>query len=148
MTDTIVTRTVDLAASADDVWRLLTDADELGAWLGGRVELPIVAGAAGAFVEHDGAVRRVAVDLVDTGRAVGFTWWADGDEGTASTVRLTIEEADGATRLTVVEQPVVALAGGRSCQASLTIDSTGDRWDDRLMGLELGVLTLRSLVLA
>src|SRR4051794_5178433 len=94
MLEPAVRRSVELGASTDDVWHLVTDADELGAWLGGTVELPVEAGAAGTFTDADGTVRRITVDTVDAGRHIGFTWWVDGDESSASTVSFTIDGDD------------------------------------------------------
>ena len=144
MLEPTVRRTVELATSTDDLWHLISDPGELGAWLGGEADLAVRPGAAGRLVEHDGTVRRVSIDRVEAGRSIGFTWWVEGDEGSASTVELTVGEADGereGSTLTVVERPK-ALAGGRTCQAS----ALGGGWDDRLLGLELSVLTRGLLV--
>lgn len=146
MIDTTIRRTVDLDASADELWRLVSDPAELATWLGADVELALVPGATGRVTDLDGSVRRVVVDTCTDGtgverRQVGFTWWRDGDESTASIVTLTVERdpagTDGRSRLTVVEQPV-ARAGGRTCQASV---ADVDAWERRLVGLELAVFT-------
>jgi uncharacterized protein YndB with AHSA1/START domain len=133
MIDRLVRRSVTLDAATDEVWRLLTDADELAGWLG-SVDGDILR-------ELDGTVRRFTVDEVVEGSRVALTWWREDDassESTVSEVVFTLDETEEGTRVTVEERAV--LAGGRLCQARAA-------WDDRLLGLEMTVLS-RSLVLA
>jgi uncharacterized protein YndB with AHSA1/START domain len=123
MIDRLVRRSVTLDASVDEVWRLLTDAGELAGWLG------TVDGD--RITEVDGTVRRFVLDDVVDGERVGFTWWGDDDQ--VSEVVFTVDETEEGTRVTVEERAV--LAGGKPCQ-----------WDDRLLGLEMTVMS-RSLSL-
>ena len=118
MIDRLVRRTVTLDASPADVWRLLTDADELAGWLG--------AVDGDTLRELDGTVRRFVVDDVVEGERLAFTWWTD--EGDVSEVVFSVDETEEGTRVTVEER--VVLAGGRTCQ-----------WDDRLLGLEMTLLS-------
>ena len=124
MIDRLVRRTVTLDASSDDVWRLLTDADELAGWLG-SVE-------GDTLREVDGTVRRFAIDEVVEGSRLAMTWWREDDDARSEVV-FTVDETEEGTRVTVEERAV--LAGVKVCQ-----------WDDRLLGLEMTVLS-RSLVL-
>src|SRR3954471_5789877 len=121
MIDRLVRRSVTLDASVDEVWRLLTDTDELAGWLG-EVD-------GNRITEVDGTVRHFVFDHVVEGERVGFTWWQD--DGDISEVVFTVDETEDGTRVTVEERAV--LAGGRVCE-----------WDDRLLGLEMTVLS-RSL---
>jgi uncharacterized protein YndB with AHSA1/START domain len=130
MIDRLVRRSVTLDASVDEVWRLLTDADELAGWLGD------VDGD--RITEVDGTARHVVFDEVVEGRRVGFTWWQE--DGDISEVVFTVDETDEGTRDTVEERAV--LAGGRACQ----LEDASCSWDDRLLGLEMTVLS-RSLSL-
>ena len=136
MIDRLVRRTVTLDASSADVWRLLTDADELAGWLG-SVE-------GDTLQELDGTVRRFVVDDVVEGSRMAMTWWHEDDEshgdGTVSEVVFTLDETEEGTRVTVEERAV--LAGGRTCQAS----AVGAGWDDRLLGLEMAVLSRSSVL--
>ncbi len=135
----VVRRTVELEASVEDVWALLTEPEGLAGWLGEEVELVPEPGTPGRVRPTGGARHRLVVDEVEPGRRFGFTWWPVERPTDASRVTFTLDftlDADGPrTRLTVVEVPVVR-AGGRPCALGLD----GDVWADRLLGLELTVL--------
>jgi uncharacterized protein YndB with AHSA1/START domain len=125
-----VTREVLLDAALADVWRAVSDAEELSAWFGGDVVLTAVPGAFGTFT--DGAETRLAVvESVEHERSLSLRWWPEGSDpdGTASTVRFTLEETDAGTRLTVVETSADAKATAA--------------WAARLVDLELLCLTLQ-----
>jgi uncharacterized protein YndB with AHSA1/START domain len=125
MIDRVVRRSVTVDASGDEVWKLLTDADELAGWLG-TVDGDVLR-------ELDGTARRFVVDDVVEGERFAFTWWTD--DGEVSEVVFSLDETEEGTRVDVEERAV--LAGGKVCQAS----ALGEAWDDRLLGLELTVLT-------
>jgi uncharacterized protein YndB with AHSA1/START domain len=103
-----VERSVRIDAPAGDVWRSLSDPDELSSWLGGEVELDraLRPGAAGVVRSDDGD-RRLLVTEVEPGRRLVWHWWRE--EGELSSVELTLHPDAGATEVRVVE--VVALAG-------------------------------------
>lgn len=126
-----VTRTVTLDASADEVWRLLTDDAELSRWFGSTASLDAVPGGVGRF--SDGStVRRAVVQRVDPGRCVGFTWWDERRPDEASTVELVVDDSsiDGRVQLTVTETLVPA-GGAVGSHACSWID-VADSWDARL----------------
>jgi uncharacterized protein YndB with AHSA1/START domain len=116
-----VTRSVDLDAAVDDVWRAVTDPDERALWLD----------------DPDAVSRRVRVDQATPGERLVWTWWQPGDEDDASTVSVVLSPlATGGTRVIVTESlpafaPVQARAsaGARATAISL--------WAARLVGLEL-----------
>ncbi len=120
-----VTRSVDLDAAVDDVWRAVTDPDERALWLD----------------DPDAVSRRVRVDEATPGERLVWTWWQPGDEDDASTVSVVLSPlATGGTRVIVTESlpafaPVQARAsasaraGARATAISL--------WAARLVGLEL-----------
>ena len=120
-----VTRSVDLDAAVDDVWRAVTDPDERARWLD----------------DPDAVSRRVRVDDAAPGERLVWTWWQPGDEDDASTVSVVLSPlATGGTRVIVTESlpafaPVqarasaIASAGARATAISL--------WAARLVGLEL-----------
>jgi uncharacterized protein YndB with AHSA1/START domain len=108
-----VTREVVLACPTDEAWGLLTDPDELAAWLGRPVDFE--------------------VNILSDQR-VGFVWTDEGRE--LSTVEFVLEEAEGGTRLTVTETPMRASVAGGVRRLPIGIN-----WDDRLLDLELLCLT-------
>ncbi len=135
-----ITRSIELEAPADVVWRALTEPELLGEWLGDLVELEVRPGGEGLIVEPDGAVRRALVDEVDCERRLALRWWPQDGDGPESTVELDLEStADGCTRV-VVTETVVAPAS-QSPQASV---AAGARWSVRL--LLLGCCLLRVTV--
>jgi uncharacterized protein YndB with AHSA1/START domain len=124
-----VERHVTLPAGLDEAWELLTDPDDLAAWLGREVALDPTPGAAGAVVDHDGTRRHLVVDEVDAGRRLAWRWWTDGDAA-SSRVEITLVPSDGGTEVRVVEQllpsPTVARASAKASEA----------WSHRLLHLE------------
>lgn len=107
-----ITRELDLDTPADDVWRLLTDPDELAGWVGDEVR--------GAPVTTDPAGRRLS-----------WTWAPDGVE---STVEVTVVEEGERTRVHVTERTAgVPTASARACSLA--------RWDDALFALEWRAVT-------
>src|SRR5438477_1246276 len=90
MSDMRVTREVVLDCPTAVAWGLLTDREELAAWLGRPVDFD--------------------VNVVDD-HTVGFTWSDGGRE--PSMVEFVIDEHEHGTRLAVTETPVRAsVAGG------------------------------------
>jgi uncharacterized protein YndB with AHSA1/START domain len=130
-----VVREIELDASAEEVWRAVTEPAELAAWLGDEVELDVRPGGRGRVVD-DGVARVVEVDDVQPGHHVSFRWWVDGEgEAGASQVVITILPSGGPTRLVVRE----TLSGPR---ARATARASDLRWDVRLVCLAVLVASL------
>jgi uncharacterized protein YndB with AHSA1/START domain len=116
-----VTRSVDLEASPDDVWRAVADPDERARWLD----------------DPDAVSRWVRVDEAAPGERLVWTWWRPGEEGDASTVSVVLSPLDtGGTRVVVTESlpalaPVQARAGADARATAVSL------WAARLVGLEL-----------
>ena len=130
-----ITRSVELDASADDVWRALTEPALLADWLD-VVELDVRPGGEGLIVEPDGAVRRARVDEVEAARRLSLCWWPEDGSGPASTVELELEATPTGTRVVVTE--TIASA---SPAASARADA---RWAGRF--LLLGCCLVRAAV--
>jgi uncharacterized protein YndB with AHSA1/START domain len=143
---TEVTRSVEVDAGIDEVWHAVADPTERATWLD----------------DPDALTRRVREDDRVAGRRLVWTWWHPGDEGGASTVSVVLRPVDGGgTRVVVTESrpalpPVFASArgpGARVLAAPLAggmrpspswIRCALDRWDARLLGLELRFVAARA----
>jgi uncharacterized protein YndB with AHSA1/START domain len=136
-----ITRTVELPAPAEEVWRSLTEPELLGEWLGSVVELDVRPGGSGVIVEGDGAVRRAQVDEVDPARRLALRWWPEDGDGPESTVELELEPTPGGTRLVVTETVAGPASGSASASAPARASA---RWDVRI--LLLGCCLLRATV--
>jgi uncharacterized protein YndB with AHSA1/START domain len=142
MEETRITRSVELDASTEDVWRALTEPALLGEWLDSDVELDVRPGGEGVIVEADGAVRRARVDEVQPARRLALQWWPEDGSGPSSTVELDLEPTPAGTRVVVTETLVPAI-GGPTARAGAA-PSALDRWGVRL--LLLGCCLLRAPV--
>lgn len=128
-----VTRSVELDAEVDEVWRCLTDDDERSAWFGGDTRIDVRPGGAGRVVDPDGTRRRVHVDRVEPGRRLGWRWWRDDDDGDASDVEFVLEPVGPVTRLIVTERRTGVVGDVSACAAGAV--------GARLLDLELLLLT-------
>ena len=140
----VVTRTVEVGADPDDVWRAVTDPAERSLWLD----------------DPDALARRVRVDESTPGHRLVWTWWHPGDEGQASTVSVVLRPTGGGgTRVVVTESLPAPSPRTTSAQASRTppaatlrsrsrsrswLRCATDRWDSRLLGLELLFVAARA----
>lgn len=139
----VVTRTVEVGADPDDVWRAVTDPTERSLWLD----------------DPDALARRVRVDESSPGQRLVWTWWHPGDEGQASTVSVVLRPTEGGgTRVVVTESLPAPSPRMTSAQASRTAPAAilrrsrsrswlrcaTDRWDSRLLGLELLFVAARA----
>ena len=126
-----VHRHVELDASLDDLWELIADPAHLEAWLGDSDELDLTPGGTGMVLD-DGVRRLVHVDLVEHRRAIGFTWWEQGDAATPSRVVFEIGEvAGGGVRLDITEKLAPSID---SLRANRAADRT-TRWEVRVCAL-------------
>jgi uncharacterized protein YndB with AHSA1/START domain len=133
--DTVVERSVDLDAEPDDVWRALTEPDELAAWFGPVAELDVRPGGHGRFVDDDGCARRAVVDHVEAGERLVLRWWPEdgGPAVAASVVTFVVTPTGSGTRLIVTERLAVT---GTTLRAAADAATTAWMW-------RLDVLLLR-----
>ena len=142
MPETRITRTVDLDASLDDVWRAVSEPELLGDWLDSRVDLDVRPGGEGIIVEPDGAVRRARVDEVEPARRLALRWWPEDGDGPESKVELDLEQTPDGTRVVVTETLIAGVPG--SATACAAASAASGRWAARF--LLLGCCLLRVTV--
>ncbi|HEX6785609.1 MAG TPA: SRPBCC domain-containing protein [Acidimicrobiales bacterium] len=123
-----VRRTLDLDCSADALWRLVSDPDELASWLGGDVALDLHAGGWGRVVDDDGTARRLVVHDVVERERLAFAWWPEEDDQAVSEVVFVVEATDRGSRLLITE----TAAGAARATAATS-------WDVRILSLWLAV---------
>lgn len=146
MDEARVTRSAELDAPAEEVWRALTEPDLLGDWLESSVDLDVRPGGVGVIVEDDGTVRRALVDEVDPARRLALRWWPDDASGPLSTVEVELEPTPDGTRVVVTETVVVEVDEGATASPgpSASIAGGRDRWAERFV--LLGCCLLRTPV--
>ncbi len=132
MDEVRITRTVELDAPAQEVWRAFTEPALLGDWLGSVVELDVRPGGGGVIVEPDGAVRRAEIDEVDPARRLALRWWPEDGSGPESTVELELEATPEGTRVVVTETLVPSAAPSAPGTATAA-DVAADRWGLRFL---------------
>jgi uncharacterized protein YndB with AHSA1/START domain len=107
MEQTEVIRTTELDAPIGDVWRALTDSDELSNWLADDVELDVRPGGVGRMRFPDGE-KSVLVTEVEPERRLSLLWW--GDDGETSSVELVVIPREQQTTLRVIERTTTPTA--------------------------------------
>jgi uncharacterized protein YndB with AHSA1/START domain len=106
-----ITREIELDAPPDEVWRALTDPNELEQWFANDVELDPEVGGEGTFRWDDGDERHAVVEEVDPERRFAFTW--DGGH-----VVIELEETPAGTRVVVIESPAAEWSSALELRAS------------------------------
>ena len=139
--DPVVERNVDLDASPAEVWRALTEPDELATWFGPDVELDLRPGGGGRFVDDDGQARRAVVDEVHHGERLVLRWWPEGDDPAAgaSVVTFVVSPTGSGTRLVVTER-LVARALPPACGPPPRPSTRRGTWRLDLLLLRLAVV--------
>jgi uncharacterized protein YndB with AHSA1/START domain len=124
--DQTVERALDMDVAMDELWRMISDADELATWLADEVDVEVVPGGRGRIVDDD-VTYDVEVEEVTTGERVVW-WWAPIDpldDAEPSRVELTISPTPTGGRLTIIESRPAATV------ASLWADGPMSRWEVR-----------------
>jgi len=138
-----ITRSLEIEAPRDLVWRHLTDPASIEAWWGHPAVFPggVRAGVTGTF-EHEGQRFPIALRIVDEPSTFAFRWGALGEAEPgpeACDVRFDLEEtAGGATRITVVESGWMRVPAAER----------DERMDRNVPGWEFVLDALRAHVLA
>jgi uncharacterized protein YndB with AHSA1/START domain len=123
-----IERQVTLPVDLEGAWELLTQPEDLAAWLGAEVVLDPTPGALGRVVDHDGSERRLVVDTAEPSRRLTWHWWRDDAPEEPSRVEISLVPAEGGTVVRVVEELVGA--------TPVATASAGDAWSHRLLHLE------------
>jgi uncharacterized protein YndB with AHSA1/START domain len=92
-----VTREIEFPVPPDEVWKALTDPDQLEEWFANDVELDPREGGAGVFRWDDGEEKHARVTAAEPPERLVLDWDEDGE------VEFTLEEIDEGTRLRVRE---------------------------------------------
>jgi uncharacterized protein YndB with AHSA1/START domain len=92
-----VTREVVFPVAPDEVWKALTDPEQLEEWFANDVELDPREGGEGVFRWDDGEEKRATVTVAEPNERLVLDWDEEGE------VEFTLEEVDAGTRLVVRE---------------------------------------------
>lgn len=123
-----IERTVELPASAGEVWAELTEPDRLSAWFGARVDLELRPGGRVSVVAPDGSQRLGVVETVEPARRLAFRWapFSRAADGTPALrppgrVEFVLEARDDGTLLAVTEtlHPATGVAGAMVVHAGV-----------------------------
>lgn len=105
-------------ADPSQVWRVLTEPESMGEWLGRPVEFALEPGAEGTIGHGDDAVGPtvLVVEEVDDERRLVFRWASATEAPTV--VELDLRPIGPRTHLTIVERPLrPGQAGGTTARA-------------------------------
>jgi len=107
MAPLVVTRTLHINAHRSAVWAALTEPHLIAEWFSDLATIDLRVGGAGSLTWDRWGRRNLVVAEIDEPSVFAFRWphGVDLDPATApaTLVRFTLEDADGGTRLTVVE---------------------------------------------
>lgn len=140
MTQDKIERQMQLKASRDKVWDAITKPEMLTKWFFSTIDatsLNVGQEFRMGWPEYNASARAVVVEMTPKSR-FAYRWeHSDGDESrplseTPTTlVSFTLEEAEGGTRLTMVESGIAALPNA----ASVFSENSGG-WDHELAELQ------------
>ena len=105
-----VERQVEVEATAEELWAALTDADELGAWFGGRMQIEARPGGRVTLDGADGERRHGSVEVVERPTLLVFRWFATTGQvaGSGTRVEFRLDSRGERTLLTVIETPMTS----------------------------------------
>lgn len=109
-----IQKTVVLRAPRSRVWRAISDAEEFGAWFRAKLDGPFVEGASTrgriTYPGYEHLTIEVRVERIEPERYLAFRWHpgavdpgVDSSSEPTTLVEFRLEDADGGTRLTIVE---------------------------------------------
>ena len=136
-----IERSVVLKAPRSRVWRALTDYKEFGTWFRAKLEGPFVVGekvnGMHTYPGYEHLPFHAIVDRMDAESVFSFRWPASSDDGAPLTrVEFTLEDAEGGTKLTVIESGFEHLPA--EMRDKVFRDNTGG-WEKQLENIEAHV---------
>lgn len=134
-----IEREVDIEASRDRVWAVLTEAEQVARWFGDSAEIDLRPGGAARFGWTRRGVFRAIIERVEPPSDFSYRWARDTDtdpeEGTATLVEFTLTEVPVGTLLRVVESGFASLQLSPEEQAKAAEENT-QAWTDELAQLK------------
>jgi uncharacterized protein YndB with AHSA1/START domain len=146
MTDRI-TKSIELHAPVERVWRALTDPTEFGTWFRVKLEGPFVPGQLSrGRITHPGyehVVWEAKVVAMDEPRLFSFTWHpyavdpaVDYSQETPTLVEFRLAPTAAGTRLVIVESGFGALPAHRRAEA---LRMNQDGWEQQIRNIRAHV---------
>jgi hypothetical protein len=124
--DQIIERGLDMDVAMDELWRMISEVEELATWLADEVDVELVPGGRGRIVDDD-VTYDVEVEEVTVGERVVW-WWTPidpPDDAGTSRVELTISPTPTGGRLTIIESRPAAPGASPSARGRVS------RWEVR-----------------
>ncbi|HEU4994414.1 MAG TPA: SRPBCC family protein [Gemmatimonadaceae bacterium] len=130
-----IEKQVTLDAPRARVWRALTDVSQFNAWFGVSLTAPFAPGAeiSGKLTirKYEHVTLRIWIETIEPERFFSFRWHPyaveegiDYDAEPTTLVAFSLEDADGGTKLTIVESGFDAIPESRRAKA-FTMNSNG-----------------------
>ncbi len=129
--DEIVQR-VEIAATVEQIWAAITEAEQLAKWFGDSATVDFRVGGRIRFgwSQFDDAVAHAVIERIEAPNTFAYRWWMDGeDEAHATLVTFGLTDGDDGTVVTVVESGLAALP---SELAERTIEENSSGWIEEL----------------
>lgn len=108
-----IEREIEIAASPETVWRVVSEPEHLAAWFSDEAEVEALPGKEGLLVWHGHESARLVVERVEPPRLFSFRWVRRSDEepapGNSTLVEFSLSPCPAGTRLRVVESGFRAL---------------------------------------
>lgn len=141
MSATTINKSIFIAASREAVWEYLTDKDKLGEWFHPATE-NLVEGKPyvllGDVTDENSKMCWGDVLTADKPSSLTYTLTVKPLGGAMTTVRWTLEEAAGGTRITLVHEGVEEAAGEAALGLLMALDKG---WDEHFVKLRGALYT-------
>jgi uncharacterized protein YndB with AHSA1/START domain len=139
-----IEKSIVLRAPRERVWRAISDAQEFGTWFRVKLEGPFKAGSRvkGQILEpgYEHVVMDVTIERIEPERLLSFRWHpyaidpkVDYSQEPTTLVEFRLDEAEGGTRLTVVESGFDRIPAARRAEA-LRMNEGG--WEEQLKRIQ------------